>query len=69
MFQANEIELFTGSSQSSENMHMMVDADYMDLMSDTLFSTITSQPFVFPDSREIGSTLKIYISPSVILKK
>lgn len=33
---------------------MLVDEDYMGLMSDTLFSTITNQPFAFPDSREIG---------------
>lgn len=36
---------------------MMVDEDYMGLMSDTLFSTITNQPFVFPDPREIGILL------------
>lgn len=41
------------NSQSSDGM-MMVDEDYMNLMTDTLFSTISSQPFVFPDSREIG---------------
>lgn len=33
---------------------MMVDDDYMQLMSDTLFSTISNQAFAFPDSREIG---------------
>lgn len=42
------------NSQSSDGMHMMVDEDYMVLMTDTLFSTISNQPFVFPDSREIG---------------
>lgn len=38
---------------SADNM-MMIDEDYMDLMSDTLFSTIANQPYLFPDSREIG---------------
>lgn len=33
---------------------MMVDEDYMGLMTDTLFSTISAQPFPFPDPREIG---------------
>lgn len=42
------------NSQSSDGMHMMVDEDYMVLMTDTLFSTISNQPFAFPDSREIG---------------
>lgn len=36
---------------------MMVDEDYMELMTDTLFSTIGSnQPIYFPDSREIGNS-------------
>lgn len=35
---------------------MMVDEDYMELMTDTLFSTISSnQPIYFPDPREIGN--------------
>lgn len=42
------------NTQSNDALHMMVDEDYMNFMSDTLFSTITNQPFVFPDSREIG---------------
>lgn len=34
---------------------MMMDEDYMNIMSDTLFSTITlNQPFAFPDTREIS---------------
>lgn len=46
------------STEGLENQQMMVDEDYMDLMSDTLFSTITSnQPFAFPDIREIGQCL------------
>lgn len=49
----NEVGLW--DSQSSESVHMLVDEDYMDLMSDTLFSTIANQPFHFPDSREIGN--------------
>lgn len=37
---------------------MMVDEDYMELMTDTLFSTISSnQPMYFPDPREIGNFL------------
>ena len=37
---------------------MMVDEDYMELMSDTLFSTISAnQPFAFPDQREISKLL------------
>lgn len=36
---------------------MMVDEDYMEFMTDTLFSTITAnQPFAFPDTREIGKS-------------
>lgn len=34
--------------------NMMIDEDYMGLMSDTLFSTIANQPYAFPDTREIG---------------
>lgn len=41
----------TGGGES-----MMVDEDYMELMTDTLFSTISSnQPIYFPDPREIGN--------------
>lgn len=50
----------THSNESSQLGSMMVDEDYMELMSDTLFSTITSnQPFAFPDTREIGKENKI----------
>ncbi|KAF6203919.1 hypothetical protein GE061_002257 [Apolygus lucorum] len=48
---------------------MMVDEDYMGLMSDTLFSTITAnQPFAFPDTREIarGVNLADFIQPSLV---
>ncbi|XP_034942198.1 MLX-interacting protein isoform X2 [Chelonus insularis] len=47
---------------------MMVDADYMELMTDTLFSTISSnQPIYFPDPREIarGASLADFIQPSL----
>ena len=44
-----------GSVTHVYDSNMMVDEDYMDFMSDTLFSTIASnQPFAFPDTREIG---------------
>jgi len=37
---------------------MMVDEDYMEFMSDTLFSTISAnQPYAFPDQREISTLL------------
>lgn len=39
---------------------MMVDEDYMDLMSDTLFSSIT-QPFPFPNPREIGNLNALFV--------
>lgn len=46
----------TSGMTGGESVHnMMVDEDYMELMTDTLFSTITSnQPIYFPDPREIG---------------
>lgn len=48
-----------GVGGSSGGESMMVDEDYMELMTDTLFSTISSnQPMYFPDSREIGNSLK-----------
>lgn len=55
LIQLSDVDLLVWDSNSSDNMNMMVDEDYMGLMSDTLFSTITNQPFVFPDSREIGN--------------
>lgn len=51
-----------------DNSHMLVDEDYIAFMSDTLFSTITSnQPFAFPDTREIarGASLADFIQPSL----
>lgn len=62
----NDVDLLTWNSQSAENMHMMVDEDYMGLMSDTLFSTISNQPFPFPDTREIARAgLADLIQPSL----
>lgn len=46
-----------GASGASGGESMMVDEDYMQLMTDTLFSTISSnQPIYFPDPREIGNS-------------
>ncbi|KAK9869757.1 hypothetical protein WA026_003489 [Henosepilachna vigintioctopunctata] len=60
----NDLDLW--NSQSSESVHMLVDEDYMSLMSDTLFSTIANQPFHFPDSREIAKAgLADFIQPSL----
>ncbi|XP_043282884.1 carbohydrate-responsive element-binding protein isoform X2 [Venturia canescens] len=62
---------YGGSSgfSGSESVHsMMVDEDYMELMTDTLFSTISSnQPLYFPDPREIarGASLADFIQPSL----
>jgi hypothetical protein len=42
---------------------MMVDEDYMEFMSDTLFSTISAnQPYAFPDQREISKLLTMLYS-------
>lgn len=57
---------FCGTSGMTDSM--MVDEDYMELMTDTLFSTITSnQPIYFPDPREIarGASLADFIQPSL----
>lgn len=56
----------TGGTPSGESM--MVDEDYMELMTDTLFSTISSnQPIYFPDPREIarGASLADFMQPSL----
>ncbi|XP_011503431.1 PREDICTED: MLX-interacting protein [Ceratosolen solmsi marchali] len=54
---------------SGDGVHnMMVDEDYMELMTDTLFSTIScNQPLYFPDPREIarGANLADFIQPSL----
>ncbi|GLH14639.1 uncharacterized protein GBIM_18987 [Gryllus bimaculatus] len=57
------------SNDSNSMNSMMVDEDYMEFMSDTLFSTIQSnQPFAFPDPREIarGAGLADFIQPSLV---
>ncbi|CAL7947676.1 unnamed protein product [Xylocopa violacea] len=57
-----------GTSGTPGGESMMVDEDYMDLMTDTLFSTISSnQPIYFPDPREIarGASLADFIQPSL----
>lgn len=58
------------SNDSSSVMSIMLaDQDYMEFMSDTLFSTIQSnQPFAFPDTREIakGAGLADFIQPSLV---
>ncbi|XP_033224380.1 MLX-interacting protein-like isoform X2 [Belonocnema kinseyi] len=58
-----------GGLPGGDSVHsMMVDEDYMELMTDTLFSTISSnQPIYFPDPREIarGASLADFIQPSL----
>ncbi|XP_053625715.1 carbohydrate-responsive element-binding protein isoform X2 [Plodia interpunctella] len=59
-------ESFSQCSELAGNM--LTDEDYLNFMSDTLFSTITShQPFAFPDCREIarGASLADFIQPSL----
>ncbi|XP_046391312.1 carbohydrate-responsive element-binding protein isoform X2 [Ischnura elegans] len=69
----SEMDAFDWQPHSNDSVHsigsMMVDEDYMDFMSDTLFSTITSnQPFAFPNPREIarGAGLADFIQPSLV---
>lgn len=51
---------FGNASGASGGESMMVDEDYMELMTDTLFSTISSnQPLYFPDPREIGNSFRV----------
>lgn len=48
------VETFSHCGDLAGNM--LTDEDYLNFMSDTLFSTITNhQPFAFPDPREIGN--------------
>ncbi|XP_011635582.1 MLX-interacting protein isoform X2 [Pogonomyrmex barbatus] len=59
---------FGNTSGAPGGESMMVDEDYMELMTDTLFSTISSnQPIYFPDPREIarGASLADFIQPSL----
>ncbi|XP_063225432.1 MLX-interacting protein isoform X2 [Bacillus rossius redtenbacheri] len=69
----SEMDLFDWQPRSNDSVHsmgsMMVDEDYMDFMSDTLFSTITyNQPFAFPDTREITRATSIadFMQPSLV---
>ncbi|XP_011255892.1 MLX-interacting protein isoform X1 [Camponotus floridanus] len=60
--------VFGGTSGTPGGESMMVDEDYMELMTDTLFSTISSnQPIYFPDPREIarGASLADFMQPSL----
>ncbi|RZF45548.1 hypothetical protein LSTR_LSTR005750 [Laodelphax striatellus] len=53
----------------SNDSNMMVDEDYMEFMSDTLFSSISAQPFAFPDPREIARGAGLWadlIQPSLV---
>ncbi|XP_041976840.1 carbohydrate-responsive element-binding protein isoform X2 [Aricia agestis] len=62
-------DMDTMESQCSDfAANMLTDEDYLNFMSDTLFSTITNhQPFAFPDCREIarGASLADFIQPSL----
>ncbi|XP_026742554.1 carbohydrate-responsive element-binding protein isoform X2 [Trichoplusia ni] len=60
------VESFSQCSDLAGNM--LTDEDYLNFMTDTLFSTITNhQPFAFPDCREIarGASLADFIQPSL----
>ncbi|CAG9838208.1 unnamed protein product [Diabrotica balteata] len=59
-----DIDLGEWDTMTVDNM--MVDEDYMGMMSDTLFSTIANQPFVFPDPREMAKAgIADFIQPSL----
>ncbi|XP_049830126.1 MLX-interacting protein [Schistocerca gregaria] len=69
----SEADIFDWQPHSNDSMHsvgsMMVDEDYMEFMSDTLFTTISAnQPYAFPDQREIarGAGLADFIQPSLV---
>lgn len=51
----SEIDIFDWSPTTSDNNLMSID-DYC-WTADTLFSTINSTPFPFPDPREIGKNI------------
>lgn len=57
-------DMDTVESQCSDfAANMLPDEDYLNFMSDTLFSTITNhQPFAFPDCREIGIAIYLNIN-------
>lgn len=59
---------FGNTSGAPGGESMMVDEDYMELMTDTLFSTISSnQPIYFPDPREIGNFFRSIYSEVIRL--
>ncbi|KAJ9588568.1 hypothetical protein L9F63_028128 [Diploptera punctata] len=65
--------MFDWQPHSNDSVHsmgsMMVDEDYMEFMTDTLFSTIQqNQPFAFPDPREISQleAVRTFIQPSLV---
>ncbi|KRT83720.1 hypothetical protein AMK59_3237, partial [Oryctes borbonicus] len=61
-----EMELMKCELSNVDGDGMLIDEDYMGLMSDTLFSTITNHPFAFPDTREIAKAgLADFIQPSL----
>ncbi|KAK2587911.1 hypothetical protein KPH14_004004 [Odynerus spinipes] len=65
---ASTANAYGGTAGTHSGESMMVDEDYMELMTDTLFSTISSnQPIYFPDPREIarGASLADFIQPSL----
>ncbi|XP_050466241.1 MLX-interacting protein isoform X1 [Cataglyphis hispanica] len=67
-FGTNVGNVFGGTGGTPSGESMMVDEDYMELMTDTLFSTISSnQPIYFPDPREIarGASLADFMQPSL----
>lgn len=60
MSDMDTVESFSQCSDLAANM--LTDEDYLNFMSDTLFSTITNhQPFAFPDCREIGTFNTYYV--------
>nr|CAD7457016.1 unnamed protein product [Timema tahoe] len=71
--QLAEMDMFDWQPHSNDSLHsmgsMMVDEDYMEFMSDTLFTSITyNQPFAFPDTREItrGTNIADFMQPSLV---
>lgn len=67
---AGSITNLHGNSIMQGPDSMMVDEDYMELMTDTLFSTISSnQPIYFPDPREIGNLIQVFSSLYSKLRK
>uniref|UniRef100_A0A8D8W4T9 MLX-interacting protein n=1 Tax=Cacopsylla melanoneura TaxID=428564 RepID=A0A8D8W4T9_9HEMI len=65
---ADMLEWQPGSNDSNSNASMLMDEDYMEFMSDTLFSTISSQSFFFPDSKELSRVAynADFIQPSLV---